>query len=75
MTGDTKRPVSFPLRLPASTRMQADVLARKDGLSLNQFINLAVAEKIARLEFVAATAERDQSGLRPELRHGIRAAS
>ena len=41
---------TFPLRLPVSTRLQADELARREGLSLNQFISLAVAEKVTRLE-------------------------
>jgi len=40
----------FPLRLPTTTRMQAVELASLDGVSLNQFISLAVAEKIARLQ-------------------------
>lgn len=41
---------SFPLRLPLSLRRQADDLADRDGLSLNQFITVAVTEKIARIE-------------------------
>lgn len=40
----------FPLRLPTTTRMQANELASLDGVSLNQFITLAVAEKITRLQ-------------------------
>jgi hypothetical protein len=44
------RPISFPLRLPFSTRRQAIEIAQREGLSLNQFISLAVAEKITRLE-------------------------
>jgi hypothetical protein len=40
----------FPLRLPVSTRITAHDLAAREGLSLNQFIALAVAEKIVRLE-------------------------
>jgi len=47
---DNSRPMSFPLRLPISTRRQAIDIAQKEGLSLNQFISLAVAEKITRLE-------------------------
>jgi len=44
------RPQSFPLRLSASTRQQANDLAKREGISLNHFISLAVAEKISRLE-------------------------
>jgi len=47
---ENTRPMSFPLRLPISTRRQAIDIAQKEGLSLNQFISLAVAEKITRLE-------------------------
>ena len=39
----------FPLRLPASTRTQASEFASSEGISLNQFITLAVAEKIERM--------------------------
>ena len=49
MTKGNNKPGSFPLRLPFSIRRQANDLAQKDGLSLNQFISLAVAEKITRL--------------------------
>ena len=50
MSKENSRPVSFPLRLPFSTRLQAIDIAQREGLSLNQFISLAVAEKITRLE-------------------------
>lgn len=49
----TKRALSFPLRLCPSTRLQATKLAQADGISLNHFISLAVAEKITRLEHVS----------------------
>ncbi len=47
---DQKRHLTFPLRLPSSMREVANELAHKDGVSLNHFISLAVAEKISRLE-------------------------
>lgn len=47
---EKKRPGSFPLRLPVSMRYRATDMAQREGLSLNQFISLAVAEKITRLE-------------------------
>jgi hypothetical protein len=50
MTKDNNRPATFPLRLPVSMRRQAIEIAQREGLSLNQFISLAVAEKITRLE-------------------------
>lgn len=36
-------------------RREASELAQRDGLSLNQFIGIAVAEKIVRLERDSAT--------------------
>lgn len=40
----------FPLRLMPSVRRVAERLSRQEGVSLNQFINLAVAEKVAYLQ-------------------------
>jgi hypothetical protein len=40
---------TFPLRLPRSTRIEAGKIAAREGISLNQFIALAVAEKLARM--------------------------
>jgi hypothetical protein len=46
-----KKPVAkFPLRLMPSVRRTAEIFSRKEGVSLNQFINVAVAEKLAHLE-------------------------
>jgi predicted HicB family RNase H-like nuclease len=48
---DASKPrTTFPLRLATSLRERAEKLAATDGVSLNQFINLAVAEKASRLE-------------------------
>ena len=40
----------FPLRLMPSVKRSAEVFSEKEGVSLNQFINVAVAEKLAHLE-------------------------
>ena len=40
---------NFPLRLPASIKRAAEELARRDGVSLNQFVATAVAEKVSAL--------------------------
>lgn len=40
----------FPLRLMPSVRRTAEAYSEREGVSLNQFINLAVAEKVAHLE-------------------------
>jgi hypothetical protein len=48
---DRKRDrIGFPLRLPRSLKERAMVLAQQDGVSLNHFISVAVAEKASRLE-------------------------
>jgi predicted HicB family RNase H-like nuclease len=48
MNIDEKRRMTFPLRLAISMKEMANILAQKDGVSLNHFISLAVAEKISR---------------------------
>lgn len=49
--GQDHRPTDhFLLRLPLSVREQATERASDEGTSLNHFISLAVAEKLARLE-------------------------
>ena len=40
----------FPLRLMPSVRRVAENFSEKEGVSLNQFINIAVAEKLAHLQ-------------------------
>lgn len=47
---DTKRCLSFPLRLSPDESSQLRELARQEGISLNQLIETAVAEKVARTE-------------------------
>jgi hypothetical protein len=52
------RQATFPLRLPASVRTDAQEMSAKEGTSLNQFIAIAVAEKIAALKAARFFAER-----------------
>ena len=40
----------FPLRLMPSVRRVAEQFSQHEGISLNQFINVAVAEKLAHLQ-------------------------
>jgi hypothetical protein len=49
---DLKRKQCFLLRLPLSVRERAVSIAQNEGISLNHFIALAVAEKISRIEQV-----------------------
>lgn len=41
---------SYPLKMPHSVKAAAARLAKADGVSLNQFISVAVAEKVGALE-------------------------
>jgi hypothetical protein len=40
----------FPLRIMPSVRRVAENFSQKEGVSLNQFINIALAEKLAHLQ-------------------------
>ena len=44
---------TYPLKLPASVKTAAARLAKTDGVSLNQFIAVAVAEKVGVMETIA----------------------
>ena len=41
---------SYPLKMPLSVKTAAARLAKADGVSLNQFIAAAVAEKVGAIE-------------------------
>jgi hypothetical protein len=45
---------TYPLKLPASIKAAAARLAKQDGVSLNQWIASAVAQKIGVVETAAA---------------------
>lgn len=45
---------TYPLKLPMSVKDAAARLAREDGVSLNQWIAAAVAEKVGAVETAAA---------------------
>ena len=49
---------TYPLRLPASIKAEAERLAAADGTSLNQFVASAVAQKVAALRTASYFAER-----------------
>ena len=53
MTATAKKAPTFPLRLPPGIRNRVERLAASEGISLNQFIALTLAEKIG------ASAERE----------------
>jgi hypothetical protein len=51
----------FPLRLMPSVRRVAENFSQKEGVSLNQFINVAVAEKLAHLQHEEWLAHRPKA--------------
>jgi hypothetical protein len=53
---------NYALRLQASLKAEAEKLAAAEGTTLNQFINVAVAEKIAALKTVDYLKERAARG-------------
>ena len=55
------------LTLPQSLQAQVEALAQKEGISVTEFITLAVAEKLATLATADYLAERAKRGTREKL--------
>ncbi|OYV54276.1 MAG: hypothetical protein B7Z71_13765 [Acidocella sp. 21-58-7] len=55
---------NYSLRLQPSLKNAAERIATAEGTSVNQFINVAVAEKIAAMEAEAYFTERARKGSR-----------
>ena len=51
---------TYPLRLPKSLKDAVELASRKDGTSMNQFVAMAVAEKISALETATFFSVREQ---------------
>ena len=49
---------AYPLSLPRSIRAGAERVSKREGVSINQFVSIAVAEKLAMLEAETYFAER-----------------
>ncbi|OQW87606.1 MAG: hypothetical protein BWK72_11815 [Rhodoferax ferrireducens] len=49
---------TYPLRLPRSLRTGVEQFSKQDGISINQFVSIAVAEKLAMLQAEVYFAER-----------------
>lgn len=57
---------SYPLKLPASVKAAAARLAKEDGVSLNQWISVAIAQKIGVVETASDFLRRRAGKARPE---------
>jgi hypothetical protein len=53
-----KQVTTYPLRLPRSIKEAVARIAKKEGTSINQFVVVAVAEKLSALETAACFEER-----------------
>lgn len=60
---------TFPLRLPVSTKMALGKTSERDGTSMNQFLVIAAAEKIAVMEAERFFAVRESSADRKAFRY------
>jgi uncharacterized protein (DUF1778 family) len=58
---------ALSLRLPKSLHEQLRELAKEDGMSVNQFIMLAVAEKVASISTIEYLQKRTKRGSREKL--------
>ncbi|MGH9604951.1 MAG: hypothetical protein ACRD3N_04560 [Terracidiphilus sp.] len=70
------KPSRRSLRLPTSIKRAAQRLAKEDGVSLNQRIAVAVAQRVGTVETAAeffrkSAAGRDGSGLAEFLRNAL----
>jgi hypothetical protein len=57
---------TYLLRLPASIKAAAERLAKEDGVSLNDWIASAVAQKVGSVETAAEFFQRRSAGGRAE---------
>ena len=53
-----KQVSTFPLRLPASLKATVAAISREEGTSINQFVAMAVAEKVSALKTAEFFAQR-----------------
>jgi hypothetical protein len=53
-----KKHSTYPLRLPHSIKAEVERLAKQDGISINQFIATAVAEKLSAMRTAEFFADR-----------------
>lgn len=56
---------TYPLKMPLSVKQAAARLAAADGVSLNQFIATAVAEKVGVMETAAGYLARKAGKAKP----------
>lgn len=60
---------TYPLRLPRSIKAAVEALAKEEGISLNQFVATAVAEKLTAMSTAAFFTERSERADFAAFRH------
>ncbi len=58
---------ALSIRIPKSLHEQLRELANEEGVSINQFVTLAIAEKIATITTIEYLEKRAQRGSREKL--------
>lgn len=58
---------ALSVRIPKSLHQQLRELASEEGVSINQFVTLAIAEKIATITTIEYLEKRAQRGSREKL--------
>ena len=58
MTKRKKQRAVYPLRMPSSLKQAVTEVSRRDGTSINQFVNTAIAEKLSAMRTAEFFAER-----------------
>lgn len=56
---------TYPLKLPVSIKRAAQRLAKEDGVSLNQWIAAAVAQKVGSVETAAEFFQKRSANAKP----------
>lgn len=62
---------TLSLRIPDSLHRTLKQVAEQDGVSINQFVSLAVAEKISALQTYNMMIDRDSKGSRKDFLHAM----
>lgn len=64
----TTKVATFPLRLPVSLKTALETISDRDGTSINQFLVIAAAEKIAAMQTEEFFMERRKNADREAFR-------
>ena len=64
----TSKTSTYPLRLPLSLKAAIEKLSKEDGTSINQFVVMAVAEKVSAMNTAAFFEQRRALGDREAFR-------